>query len=163
MICGSCAKKSGGFFGSGESTGSVGVVTINLPRIAYLAEGEADFYRRLDKPMDIAARSLKTKRMVITKLMEGGLYPYTRHYLGTFENHFSTIGLVGMNEGGLNAKWLRKDLTHPETQAFAKDVLNHMRQRLSDYQSSTEISTIWRLPGRIYSLPPCKARQNALP
>ena len=127
-------KKSGGFFGSGESTGSVGVVTINLPRIAYLAEGEADFYRRLDKLMDIAARSLKTKRMVITKLMEGGLYPYTRRYLGTFENHFSTIGLVGMNETGLNAKWLRKDLTHPETQAFAKDVLNHMRQRLSDYQ-----------------------------
>ena len=127
-------KKSGGFFGSGESTGSVGVVTINLPRIAYLAEGEADFYRRLDKLMDIAARSLKTKRMVITKLMEGGLYPYTRRYLGTFENHFSTIGLVGMNEAGLNAKWLRKDLTHPETQAFAKDVLNHMRQRLSDYQ-----------------------------
>ena len=119
---------------SGESTGSVGVVTINLPRIAYLAEGEADFYRRLDKLMDIAARSLKTKRMVITKLMEGGLYPYTRRYLGTFENHFSTIGLVGMNEAGLNAKWLRKDLTHPETQAFAKDVLNHMRQRLSDYQ-----------------------------
>ena len=127
-------KKSGGFFGSGESTGSVGVVTINLPRIAYLAEGEADFYRRLDKLMDIAARSLKTKRMVITKLMEGGLYPYTRRYLGTFENHFSTIGLVGMNEAGLNAKWLRKDLTHPETQAFAKDVLNHMRQRLRDYQ-----------------------------
>ena len=127
-------KKFGGFFGSGESTGSVGVVTINLPRIAYLAEGEADFYRRLDKLMDIAARSLKTKRMVITKLMEGGLYPYTRRYLGTFENHFSTIGLVGMNEAGLNAKWLRKDLTHPETQAFAKDVLNHMRQRLSDYQ-----------------------------
>ena len=127
-------KKSGGFFGSGESTGSVGVVTINLPRIAYLAEGEADFYRRLDKLMDIAARSLKTKRMVITKLMEGGLYPYTRRYLGTFENHFSTIGLVGMNEAGLNAKWLRKDLTHPETQVFAKDVLNHMRQRLSDYQ-----------------------------
>ncbi|HCE61517.1 MAG TPA: ribonucleoside triphosphate reductase, partial [Clostridiales bacterium] len=127
-------KKSGGFFGSGESTGSVGVVTINLPRIAYLAEGEADFYRRLDKLMDIAARSLKTKRTVITKLLEGGLYPYTKRYLGTFENHFSTIGLVGMNEAGLNAKWLRKDLTHPETQAFAKDVLNHMRQRLSDYQ-----------------------------
>ena len=127
-------KKSGGFFGSGESTGSVGVVTINLPRIAYLAENEADFYRRLDELMDVAARSLKTKRTVITKLMEGGLYPYTRRYLGTFENHFSTIGLVGMNETGLNAKWLRKDLTHPETQAFAKDVLNHMRQRLSDYQ-----------------------------
>jgi anaerobic ribonucleoside-triphosphate reductase len=127
-------KKSGGFFGSGESTGSVGVVTINLPRIAYLAENEADFYARLDKLMDIAARSLKTKRTVITKLLNAGLYPYTKRYLGTFDNHFSTIGLIGMNEVGLNANWLRKDLTHPETQAFAKDVLNHMRERLSDYQ-----------------------------
>ena len=127
-------KKSGGFFGSGESTGSVGVVTINLPRIAYLAQDAADFYRRLDRLMDIAARSLKTKRTVITKLLEAGLYPYTRRYLGSFDNHFSTIGLIGMNEVGLNAKWLRRDLTHPETQAFAKDVLNHMRERLSDYQ-----------------------------
>ncbi len=127
-------KKSGGFFGSGESTGSVGVVTINLPRIAYLAEDTADFYRRLDHMMDIAARSLKIKRTVLTKLLDEGLYPYTKHYLGTFENHFSTIGLIGMNEVGLNAKWLRKDLTHSETQAFAKDVLNHMRERLSDYQ-----------------------------
>ena len=127
-------KKSGGFFGSGESTGSVGVVTINLPRIAYLAKDEADFYARLDKLMDIAARSLKTKRTVITKLLNAGLYPYTKRYLGTFDNHFSTIGLIGMNEVGLNANWLRKDLTHPETQAFAKDVLNHMRERLSDYQ-----------------------------
>ena len=127
-------KKSGGFFGSGESTGSVGVVTINLPRIAYLAETPEDFYARLDKLMDIAARSLKTKRTVITRLMDAGLYPYTKHYLGTFDNHFSTIGLIGMNEVGLNAKWLRKDLTHPETQKFAQDVLNHMRERLSDYQ-----------------------------
>ncbi|MCD7762976.1 MAG: ribonucleoside triphosphate reductase [Lachnospiraceae bacterium] len=127
-------KKSGGFFGSGESTGSVGVVTINLPRIAYLAKDEADFYARLDKLMDIAARSLKTKRTVITKLLDAGLYPYTKRYLGTFDNHFSTIGLIGMNEAGLNAKWLRADLTHPETQQFAKDVLNHMRERLSDYQ-----------------------------
>ena len=127
-------KKSGGFFGSGESTGSVGVVTINLPRIAYLAKDEADFYQRLDKLMDIAARSLKTKRTVITKLLDAGLYPYTKRYLGSFDNHFSTIGLIGMNEVGLNAKWLRADLTHPETQQFAKDVLNHMRERLSDYQ-----------------------------
>ena len=127
-------KKSGGFFGSGESTGSVGVVTINLPRIAYLAKDEADFYKRLDKLMDIAARSLKTKRTVITKLLDAGLYPYTKRYLGTFANHFSTIGLIGMNEVGLNAKWLRADLTHPETQKFAVEVLNHMRERLSDYQ-----------------------------
>ena len=127
-------KKSGGFFGSGESTGSVGVVTINLPRIAYLAKDEADFYQRLDKLMDISARSLKTKRTVITKLLEAGLYPYTKRYLGTFDNHFSTIGLIGMNEVGLNAAWLRADLTQEKTQAFAKDVLNHMRERLSDYQ-----------------------------
>ena len=127
-------KKSGGYFGSGESTGSVGVVTINLPRIAYLSETPEEFYTRLDKIMDIAARSLKTKRTVITRLMDAGLYPYTKHYLGTFENHFSTIGLIGMNEVGLNAKWLRKDLTHKETQLFAQDVLNHMRERLSDYQ-----------------------------
>ncbi len=127
-------KKSGGFFGSGESTGSVGVVTINMPRIAYLASDEMDFYRRLDRLMDISARSLKIKREVITRLMSEGLYPYTKRYLGTFANHFSTIGLVGMNEVGLNAKWLRKDMTHPETQAFTKDVLNHMRERLSDYQ-----------------------------
>jgi len=127
-------KKSGGYFGSGESTGSVGVVTINLPRIAYLSETPEEFYTRLNKIMDIAARSLKTKRTVITRLMDAGLYPYTKHYLGTFENHFSTIGLIGMNEVGLNAKWLRKDLTHKETQLFAQDVLNHMRERLSDYQ-----------------------------
>ena len=127
-------KKSGGFFGSGESTGSVGVVTINMPRIAYLAKDEKDFYARLDKLMDIAARSLKTKRTVITKLLEAGLYPYTKRYLGTFANHFSTIGLIGMNEVGLNANWLRKDLTHPETQKFSREVLNHMRERLSDYQ-----------------------------
>lgn len=127
-------KKTGGFFGSGESTGSVGVVTINMPRIAYQAEDEADFYRRLDRMMDIAARSLKIKRNVISKLLDEGLYPYTKRYLGTFDNHFSTIGLIGMNEAGLNAKWLRADLTHAKTQKFTKDVLNHMRERLSDYQ-----------------------------
>ncbi len=127
-------KKSGGFFGSGESTGSIGVVTINMPRIAYLAKDEADFYARLDTLMDIAARSLKTKRTVITKLLEQGLYPYTRRYLGTFNNHFSTIGLVGMNEACLNASWLRADLTDAAAQKFTRDVLNHMRERLSDYQ-----------------------------
>lgn len=127
-------KKSGGFFGSGESTGSVGVVTINLPRIAYLAKDEADFYSRLDKLMDIAARSLKTKRTVITQLLDNGLYPYTKRYLGSFANHFSTIGLIGMNEAGLNAKWLRADLTDAKVQTFAKNVLDHMRERLSDYQ-----------------------------
>ena len=127
-------KKSGGFFGSGESTGSVGVVTINMPRIAYLSKTEDEFYQRLDRMMDIAARSLKTKRTVITKLLDAGLYPYTKYYLGTFENHFSTIGLVGMNEACLNARWLHKDLTDPEALEFTKAVLNHMRERLSDYQ-----------------------------
>lgn len=127
-------KKSGGFFGSGESTGSVGVVTINMPRIAYQACDEADFYARLDKLMDISARSLKIKRGVITKLLDEGLYPYTKRYLGTFNNHFSTIGLIGMNEAGLNASWLRADMTDKRVQQFTKDVLNHMRERLSDYQ-----------------------------
>ena len=127
-------KKSGGFFGSGESTGSIGVVTINMPRIAYLAENEEDFYKRLDHMLDISARSLKIKREIITKLMGEGLYPYTKRYLGSFNNHFSTIGLVGMNEAGLNARWLKKDMTHPETREFTKQVLLHMRERLSDYQ-----------------------------
>ena len=127
-------KKSGGFFGSGESTGSVGVVTINLPRIAYLAKDREDFFKRLERMMDISARSLKVKRTVITKLLDEGLYPYTKRYLGTFNNHFSTIGLVGMNEVGLNANWLRVDMTHKETQEFSKEVLNFMREKLSDYQ-----------------------------
>lgn len=127
-------KKTGGFFGSGESTGSVGVVTINMPRIAYLSANKDEFYARLNHIMDIAARSLKIKRGVITKLLNEGLYPYTKRYLGTFENHFSTIGLIGMNEVGLNANWLRADMSDPRTQEFTKEVLNHMRERLSDYQ-----------------------------
>ena len=121
-------KKTGGFFGS------VGVVTINMPRIAYLAEDEEDFFRRLDHMMDISARSLKIKRDVITKLLDEGLYPYTRRYLGSFENHFSTIGLLGMNEAGLNARWLKCDMSDERTQEFSKRVLNHMRERLKDYQ-----------------------------
>ena len=145
-------KKSGGFFGSGESTGSVGVVTINLPRLAYLATDEKDFYARLDKIMDISARSLKVKRNTITALLEAGLYPYTKRYLGTFNNHFSTIGLVGMNEACLNARWLRKDLTNREAVEFAKDVLNHMRTRLSDYQE---------LYGDLYNLEATPAESTA--
>lgn len=127
-------KKTGGFFGSGESTGSVGVVTINMPRIAYVSANPAEFYQRLDRMMDISARSLKVKRKVITKLLEEGLYPYTKRYLGTFDNHFSTIGLIGMNEVGLNARWLGKDMTDKKTQQFSVEVLNHMRERLGDYQ-----------------------------
>ena len=127
-------KKSGGFFGSGESTGSIGVVTLNMPRLAYLSTDKEDFYARLDRLMDISARSLKVKRNTVSKLLEAGLYPYTKHYLGSFNNHFSTIGLVGMNEACLNARWIGKDLTNPEAQAFTEEVLNHMRERLSDYQ-----------------------------
>ncbi|MCR4672230.1 MAG: ribonucleoside triphosphate reductase [Lachnospiraceae bacterium] len=127
-------KKGGGYFGSGESTGSVGVVTLNLPRLAYLAKDEKEFYDSLDKYMDIAARSLKIKRGVITRLMDAGLYPYTKRYLGTFNNHFSTIGLVGMNEAILNANWLSGDITGEEGHRFSVEVLNHMRTRLSDYQ-----------------------------
>jgi len=129
-------KKAGGFFGSGESTGSVGVVTINLPRIGYLAKNETDFYARLDHLMDIAARSLDVKRTVITRLMDAGLYPYTHRYLGNFDNHFSTIGLIGMNEAALNANWLRTDLTSEEGQKFAKAILVHMRDRLKEYQEA---------------------------
>ena len=145
-------KKSGGFFGSGESTGSIGVVTINMPRIAYLATDESDFYARLDKIMDISARSLKVKRNTVTTLLEAGLYPYTKRYLGTFNNHFSTIGLVGMNEACLNARWLRKDLTNAESIQFTKDVLNHMREKLSDYQE---------LYGDLYNLEATPAESTA--
>ncbi len=127
-------KKSGGFFGSGESTGSVGVVTLNMPRIAYLSKTQEEFVERLNKTLDLSARSLKIKRDVITKLLDAGLYPYTKRYLGTFDNHFSTIGLVGMNEAGLNARWIAKDMTDATCQSWVKDTLNHIRNRLSDYQ-----------------------------
>ena len=127
-------KKSGGFFGSGESTGSVGVVTLNMPRIAYLSKDKEEFFKKLDHLLDIAARSLKIKRKTIEKFLENGLYPYTKRYLGTFNNHFSTIGLVGMNEACLNASFIKKDLNDKLAVEFTKEVLNHMRDRLSDYQ-----------------------------
>lgn len=127
-------RRNGGFFGAGESTGSVGVVTLNLPHIAYISQTEAEFWKNLDHYMDVAARSLRIKREVITNLLNSGLYPYTKNYLGSLANHFSTIGLVGGNEMCLNAKWLGKDLTHKESQDFVETLLNHMRKRLSDYQ-----------------------------
>lgn len=128
-------KKGGGFFGSGESTGSIGVVTLNLPRMAYLSETKEDFYEILDKYMDIAARSLDIKRKVITRLMDQGMYPYTKRYLGTFDNHFSTIGIVGMNEALENARWNKGgNITTKEGNRLAEEILNHMRERLSDYQ-----------------------------
>ena len=145
-------KKSGGFFGSGESTGSVGVVTINMPKIAYLSKDKEDFYARLTRMMDISARSLKVKRDTITKLLNAGLYPYTKRYLGTFANHFSTIGLVGMNEACLNAKWLRVDLTNKDAQLFTKETLNFMRNKLSDYQE---------LYGDLYNLEASPAESTA--
>ena len=145
-------KKSGGFFGSGESTGSIGVVTINMPRLAYLSMDEADFYDRLDRIMDLSARSLHIKRETVTKFLDAGLYPYTKRYLGTFNNHFSTIGLVGMNEACINAKWIRKDLTDPKAVEFTKAVLNHMRERLSDYQE---------LYGDLYNLEATPAESTA--
>ncbi|MCI1734633.1 MAG: ribonucleoside triphosphate reductase [Bacilli bacterium] len=127
-------KKGGGYFGSGESTGSIGVVTLNLPRMAYLSNTKEEFYAMVDKYMDIAARSLDIKRKVITKLMDQGMYPYTKRYLGTFKNHFSTIGLIGMNEALENAKWFNGNLTSVEGRDLAVEILNHMRTRLSDYQ-----------------------------
>lgn len=145
-------KKSGGFFGSGESTGSVGVVTINMPRIAYLSKTKEEFYNRLDNIMDLSAKSLKIKRETINKLLDDGLYPYTKRYLGTLNNHFSTIGLVGMNEACLNACWLKKDLTNKESIEFTKEVLNHMRERLSDYQE---------LYGDLYNLEATPAESTA--
>ncbi|MBR5047349.1 MAG: ribonucleoside triphosphate reductase, partial [Eubacterium sp.] len=128
-------KQNGGNFGAGENTGSIGVVTINMPRIAYLSKNEVDFFRRLEHMMDISARSLDIKRKVINKYIDMGLYPYPKRYLPQgFVNHFSTIGLVGMNEACLNAKWLNKELTHPEAAAWTAKVLDFMREKLSDYQ-----------------------------
>lgn len=127
-------RKSGGYFGSGESTGSIGVVTINLPRIAYTSETEEEFFNKLSKQMDIAARSLDIKRSVVSQLLEQGLYPYTKRYLGSFNNHFSTIGLVGMNECCLNASWIRSDISTNSGYEFSKKVLDYMREKLSDYQ-----------------------------
>lgn len=128
-------RRNGGFFGSGESTGSIGVVTINLPQLAYLSASEQDFFVQLDHLMDVAARSLDIKRRAVSKWLDAGLYPYTKVYLGHFNNHFSTIGLVGMNEACLNARWIRKDMTDPVSHAFAVKVLNHMRERLVIYQN----------------------------
>ena len=127
-------KKSGGFFGYGEHTGSVGVVTVNLPRIAYQSKNEKEFFARLDQMMDLAARSLSIKRKVISTLLKNGLYPYTACYLTDFDNHFSSIGVIGMNEAGLNAPWLKAGLESEETEKFAVSVLNHMREKLIGYQ-----------------------------
>jgi anaerobic ribonucleoside-triphosphate reductase len=128
-------KRGGGLFGADEFTGSIGVVTINLPRIGYISTTREEFFARLDHFMNIARDSLEFKRKVITKLMDQGLFPYTQRYLRHWNNHFSTIGLIGMNEATLN--FMGKDLRQPEARRFAVEVLQHMRQRLVGFQEET--------------------------
>jgi ribonucleoside-triphosphate reductase len=128
-------KRGGGLFGSDEFTGSLGVVTINLPQIAYLSKTERQFFARLDHLLDLAKQSLSTKRKVIQRLLDGGLFPYTRRYLSTLNNHFNTIGLCGMNECCLN--FLSTDISDPRGKEFAEKVLLHMRNKLADYQEET--------------------------
>ena len=128
-------RRGGGLFGADEFTGSIGVVTINMPQIGYLAKNEEEFYKRLDYLMELAKESLCTKRKVIQKLYDGGLFPYTRRYLKTLVNHFNTIGLCGMNECCLN--FLGVNITDPKGKAFAEKVLQHMRERMQDFQEET--------------------------
>ena len=128
-------KKGGGLFGADEMTGSIGVVTINLPRIGYLSKTKQQFFDRLKYLMDLAAESLTTKRKVINRLMENGLFPYTKQYLKHFDSHFSTIGINGMNECLLN--FMGKDITTKEGREFAIEVLDYMRKRIADYQEMT--------------------------
>ena len=128
-------RRGGGLFGADEFTGSIGVVTINMPQIGYLANNEDEFYKRLDYLMELAKESLCTKRKVIQKLYDSGLFPYTRRYLKTLVNHFNTIGLCGMNECCLN--FLGVDITDPKGKAFAEKVLQHMRERMQDFQEET--------------------------
>ena len=130
-------KRGGGLFGSDEFTGSVGVVTINLPRIGYLARSEEEFFSRLTGMMKLARESLLIKRKVVTKLLHSGLFPYTKRYLSTLDNHFNTIGIVGMNECIRN--FLGKNMTTatPEGQEFALKILRFMRDKLADFQEET--------------------------
>ncbi len=130
-------KKGGGLFGADELTGSIGVVTINMPRIGYLSNTREDFFRRLDYLMGLSYESLMIKRKVITRLLENGFFPYTKKYLGHFNNHFSTIGINGMNECLLN--FMGKNIVDPEGAAFAKEILSYMRKKLADYQEETGV------------------------
>ena len=133
--------KTGGLFGSGECTGSIGVVTLDMPRIGYLSKTKEEFFERVSRLMDMAKESLEIKRKLVERNMENGLLPYTKRYLGTMNNHFSTIGLVGMNEALLN--FLGKDIGSEEGKKFAVEVLNFMRDKLTQFQEST---------GHIYNL-----------
>jgi len=130
-------RRGGGLFGSDEFTGSIGVVTVNLPRIAYTSDNEDEFFLKLGKLMDISKRSLEIKRKIVEKLNDAGLFPYTKRYLKDFNNHFSTIGLVGMNEATINAKWINAPLYEEEAYNFSLKVLDFMRNKLSEYQEET--------------------------
>jgi len=138
-------KRGGGLFGANPLTGSVGVVTINLPRIGYLSKTKAEFFKRLEHLMLLAKDSLETKRRVLESLTDGGLYPYARYYLRSikerfgnyWQNHFSTIGVIGMNEALLNFSDIKDSIVSPAGHAFAKEILMFMRERLMDYQNET--------------------------
>jgi len=138
-------KRGGGLFSANPLTGSIGVVTINLPRIGYLAKDKDDFFRRLAHLMDIAKESLEMKRKVLESLTDSGLYPYAKYYLRSikerfgsyWQNHFGTIGIIGMNEALLNFKEVQNNIASPAGNAFAQEVLNFMRERLMDYQNQT--------------------------
>lgn len=127
-------RKSGGFFGSGDNTGSINVVTLNMPRLAYKSKDEKEFYKNLEHLMDIAARCCKVKRTVLEQYLEQGLYPYTKRYLKSFNDHFSTLGVIGMNECCLNARWIRDTIASEKGKQFTLEVLDFMLNKLSDYQ-----------------------------
>jgi len=155
-------NRGGGLFGADEFTGSIGVVTINLPRIGFLSSTKDDYYKQLNYFMDIAKNSLERKRKVITRLMDKGLFPYTQRYLRHWNNHFSTIGLIGMNESALN--FMGKDLTDPEAREFAMEVLQHMRERLIKYQEETgHLYNLEATPGEGTSYRLAKIDKNKFP
>jgi len=130
-------KKNGGFFGAGENTGSIGVVTLNLPRYAYISNSKEEFYSNLEKNLNIAKRSLDIKRKVLSVEFNNGLYPYTMEYLEDFSNHFSTIGLIGGNEACLNSDWVNGDIRSQEGQVFILEIFNFIKNKLSDFQEET--------------------------
>jgi len=142
-------KRGGGFFGANPLTGSIGVVTLNMPRLGYLSKDEDEFFQRLENIMETAKSSLEIKRKMLEAFTENGLYPYSRRYLHHvkesydkyWKNHFSTVGLVGINETILNL--LGVNIASPEGKAFAIEVLSFMRERLADFQEET---------GNIYNL-----------
>ncbi|MCL2094458.1 MAG: ribonucleoside triphosphate reductase [Treponema sp.] len=141
-------KRGGGLFGSDELTGSIGVVTINLPRIGYLALDETDFYRRLTDLMVLSRDSLRIKRKIVSRLLESGLFPYTKRYLANLDNHFNTIGLIGMNECLKNFLGREVSIATEQGRQFALEVLNFMRNKLADFQEETgELFNLEATPG----------------